>query len=314
MKAMVLVTDWNWFQFLSRQASIDEVNFWQPAGPRPPKGLSVGTPVFFKHHKEQGGGICGVGFFASFSSSEVWLAWEAFGQKNGTPDYASFKRLIGGRLRKLKKTVAPLDGHVIGCIMLAEPVFLAASEWIEGPEDWSDEIVKRKDYELDSGEGKRIWEAFKARLFARERVAEPGIARELGEARYGPGTLVQPRLGQGIFRLAVTGAYRRACAVTREHSVPALEAAHIRPYGEGGSHEVSNGLLLRSDIHRLFDRGYVGVTPDYRFVVSPRLKDDFSNGKSYYPHHGSTIHLPASESEHPSRQWLEWHMDERFLK
>ncbi len=108
-----------------------------------------------------------------------------------------------------------------------------------------------------------------------------------------------PRLGQGTFRLAVTSAYSRACVVTGEHSLPALEAAHIRPYGDGGEHEVSNGLLLRSDIHRLFDTGYVGVTPDYKFVVSDRLRGDFSNGRSYCALSGRPIELPAAREEWP---------------
>ena len=89
--------------------------------------------------------------------------------------------------------------------------------------------------------------------------------------RHGKPILVRPRLGQGTFRVVVTDAYTRACAVTGEHSLPALEAAHIRPYSHGGVHEVSNGLLLRSDIHRLFDRGYVTVTKDLRFEVRQRF-------------------------------------------
>jgi putative restriction endonuclease len=119
-------------------------------------------------------------------------------------------------------------------------------------------------------------------------------------------------LGQGIFRLAVTDAYDRACAVTGEHSLPALEAAHIRPYGDGGAHEIPNGLLLRSDIHRLFDKGYVGVTLDHRFIVSKRLKDDYANGHSYYPLDGRAIRVPPRAEEHPSAQWLEWHLAQRF--
>ena len=94
----------------------------------------------------------------------------------------------------------------------------------------------------------------------------------------------------------------------------ALDAAHIRPYGEGGAHEVSNGLLLRSDIHNLFDKGYVGVTPDHHFVVSDRLRKDFSNGKSYYPMSGQPIRLPARVEERPNAEWLEWHLAERFKR
>jgi len=108
-------------------------------------------------------------------------------------------------------------------------------------------------------------------------------------------------------------AYERACAVTTEHSLPTLDAAHIRPYAEGGEHMVSNGLLLRSDIHRLFDKGYVTVTPELRFEVSRRLKDDFNNGKSYYSLQGSAIHIPSGATDRPDPTMLSWHNTERFL-
>jgi putative restriction endonuclease len=121
-------------------------------------------------------------------------------------------------------------------------------------------------------------------------------------------------MGQGIFRAAVTDAYGRACAISQEHSLPALEAAHIRPYADGGEHAISNGLLLRSDIHRLFDKGYVTVTPDYRFRVSDRLRADFSNGRSYYPLNGQLMRLPAARTDHPDRDALAFHESTVFLK
>ena len=61
--------------------------------------------------------------------------------------------------------------------------------------------------------------------------------------RYGPGQVIYPRLGQGTFRFAVEQAYQQ-CAVTKEHSIPALEAAHIKPYSLGGFHEVNNPKLF----------------------------------------------------------------------
>jgi len=75
---------------------------------------------------------------------------------------------------------------------------------------------------------------------------------------------------------------------------------------------VANGLLLRSDIHRLYDKGYVAVTQDYRFVVSGRLKNDFENGRSYYPLHGVEIHVPKSPGNRPDRAELQWHLGQRF--
>jgi putative restriction endonuclease len=80
----------------------------------------------------------------------------------------------------------------------------------------------------------------------------------------------------------VLDAYGRACTVTTEHSLPVLDAVHIRPYATGGPHEITNGLVLRSDLHRLFDSGYVTIDTESRFVVGRRLKNDFENGKTYY--------------------------------
>jgi putative restriction endonuclease len=104
--------------------------------------------------------------------------------------------------------------------------------------------------------------------------------------RYGEPTLIRPRLGQGAFRISVTDVYDRRCAVTGERTLPLLDAAHIRPYSHGGEHEITNGLLLRTDIHRLFDLGYVTVSSDGKFEVGRRLKEDFENGKYYYAMHG----------------------------
>ena len=144
------------------------------------------------------------------------------------------------------------------------------------------------------------------------RVAERAGLDEV--PRYGSPVLVRPRLGQGAFRVSVTEAYDRACAITREHSLPALEAVHIRPFAKEGPHEVRNGLLLRADLHRLFEQGYMTVTPDYVLNVSDRLRDDYHNGKSYYPLRGTRISVPDSEVEQPTRDLLEWHNQNVFLQ
>lgn len=108
-------------------------------------------------------------------------------------------------------------------------------------------------------------------------------------------------------------AYARACAITQEHSLPALEAAHIRPYGKRGSHDPSNGVLLRADLHRLFDKGYVTITPAYRFQVSPRLRADWKNGRAYYPLDGKEISVPKRSTDRPDAEALRWHNEAVFL-
>jgi putative restriction endonuclease len=103
----------------------------------------------------------------------------------------------------------------------------------------------------------------------------------------------------------VTDVYQRQCAVTGERTLPILDAAHIRPFGDGGKHEISNGLLLRTDIHRLFDLGYVTVSNDGRFEVGRRLRDDFENGRHYYTMKGHTLLMPPNPDQRPGREFLE---------
>jgi putative restriction endonuclease len=79
------------------------------------------------------------------------------------------------------------------------------------------------------------------------------------------------------------------------------------------SNHIQNGLSLRADIHRLYDAGYVTVTPDYRFEVSARLRHDFDNGQVYYEMEGRPLAVVPSElTKRPSRVALEWHASSVF--
>lgn len=88
-----------------------------------------------------------------------------------------------------------------------------------------------------------------------------------------------PRLGQRSFAAVVQEAYGQRCAVTGARILPTLQAAHILPVAEHGQHRIDNGLLLRADVHIMFDQGYLGVHPHTRSLeVSGRLREDFGNG------------------------------------
>jgi putative restriction endonuclease len=157
-----------------------------------------------------------------------------------------------------------LEDYQIGCRLLEQPFFFDESDWIPIPASWSPNIVTGKTYSTEEVDGMRIWQQIQDQIsaprFGLDEEQVPFIG-ELEQDRYGEPSLVRPRLGQGTFRVAVIDAYDRKCAVTSEKTLPVLEAAHIRPYSEGGAHEISNGMLLRSDFHTLFDRGYVS-TPE----------------------------------------------------
>jgi putative restriction endonuclease len=313
MLGLIAVTDYDWYEFLSSQDDLDEVNFWRPSDIRTPQQLRVGTPVIFKLKAEHGNKIVGFGVFARHEVLPAYMAWDWFDRKNGAADFPSMR----ARIEKLRPKVDredSIDGsYRIGCLMLAEPIFFSRGDWIDPPSNWPPNTVQGKGYPLEEGEGRRVWQECLIRAAMLKPWASVVASEQVPSSpRFGGPTVIHPRLGQGIFRANVTGAYGRACAVTEEHSLPVLEAAHIRPYAEGGPHEVPNGLLLRSDLHRLFDRGYVGITADHRFVVSRKLKDDFENGRSYYPLHGNVVRVPARAQDHPAVDLLEWHRSNRF--
>jgi putative restriction endonuclease len=201
--------------------------------------------------------------------------------------------------------------RLIGCIAITQPVFFAPDEWIPVPRDWSRNIVSGRGYDLTEGEGLQLWTECLERAAQTHHLTE-WTTEAIEMRRYGKPQLITPRLGQASFRLAVMDAYDGACAITNEHSLPVLEAAHIRPWKDGGRHELSNGLPLRRDIHRLFDLGFVTIKPDLRFAVSPALRDAYANGKTYYALDGGQIAAPVQADAQPSQELLEWHGDVVF--
>jgi len=303
VKAFVAVTDNEWFDFLRRQLGLAEVNFWQPSGGRQFRALEPGQPLLFKLHAPQNF-IAGGGFFATFSILPMSLAWQTFGIQNGTPT----REVMHERIEHYRRAPHnPRVDYPVGCIILEDPFFLEERDWVPVPDDFSPNTVVGKTYDLTAGTGQALWDrVVGARALERHAGAETATV-------YGEPALFTPRLGQGAFRVVVIDAYERHCAVTGEKTLPVLDAAHIRPVSAGGGHRVDNGLLLRSDLHTLFDRGYVTVTPDLTFLVSPRLRADWDNGRVYYQLDRQPIHVPRDTVARPSRAELEWHADTVFL-
>jgi putative restriction endonuclease len=136
--------------------------------------------------------------------------------------------------------------------------------------------------------------------------------RLIYERTHGEPRLVVPRVGQGSFKAVTAEAYHHCCAITGDKVRPVLQAAHIRPISKGGEHRLDNGLLLRSDVHTLFDCGYIGIDTKYHLRVSPALRADFGNGDYFYAHEGDKIATPSRPVDRPNTEFLEWHGDEVF--
>jgi putative restriction endonuclease len=305
MKFFIGITDNKWFNNLS-QIKPDEVNFWRPSA-KSFKALDIGEPFIFKLHSPLSF-IVGGGFFVRYEKVPLSLAWDAFGNKNGANDLDELKKLVN-----LHKSQFEHD-PIIGCIILNEPFFFPKEHWIKMPENIGQ---SGKSYDLNENSGRSLWETIsnKLALINAYKVINSADIVSDHKSVYGKEYLIKSRIGQGTFRVLVTSAYKRRCAITGEKTLPVLQAAHIKPLTDNGTNTINNGLLLRSDLHILFDKGYLTVTPEKRIEVSRKIKEDFDNGKEYYPLHGKDlIILPDSKNDWPNNEHLQWHNLNVFLK
>lgn len=303
MRLFVAITDSDWFDYLA-ELRPDEVNFWRPSGAHSFHSLELGEPLLFKLHSPNNY-IVGGGFFSHYTALPASFAWRVYGEKNGAKTEAEMRRRIEKYRRAL---VGSAPDYNIGCVLLQSPFFFRKEEWLL-VSDWPPQTVQGKGYSTDEEAGYRMWSEVNSRLQARQ-VSEVELGG--GAPRFGEAQTILPRLGQSAFRVIVTDIYRRQCALTNSHVLHVLDAAHIQPYADGGSHDPTNGLLLRQDIHTLFDRGYLTVSPDYRVAVSRRLRDEFDNGKEYYALEGKQILLPDNPMFRPAAEQLTWHNEHRF--
>jgi len=294
---------------------IDEVNFWRPSSQSRFRALPTGGP-FFLRLKHPLNAIAGFGFFAVDAQMSPEVAWEIFGEKNGDPDQQRFMQRIRRFRSYLRQGQARnvRANEPLSCLILREVVFLPQSLWIpwERAEEWSPRVVDYKKYDLAAGPGRTLAELLRMSLVAPApdlaRAFSPLVVRERPPVY----RTVSERVGQGTFRARLMMAYESRCAVTGEHALPVLEAAHIQEYMGPASNHLQNGLLLRADLHRLFDRGYVTVTSDLRLEVSTRLKTEFENGKIYYEMAGTHIRIPQASDARPSHDALLWHAQNVF--
>ena len=309
----VAVTDQRWFDFLSKETidgRLDEVNFWRPLAQNKFRLLSSGEPLFFRL-RHPINSIVGYGFFSTATRIPITLAWDAFGRANGASTRDGFLNRIAEYRRQTPAELL-LHGRDLTCVILREVHFLLPDQWLLWREDrdWQPNIVAFKGYDLARGSGTAL-----AGLLANGRPPELGTVYEplVQDKRVRDVGSVVYREGQGSFRIRVLDAYGRRCAVTGERSIPVLDAAHIQPYLGPESNHIQNGLSLRTDIHRLYDAGYATVTPDYKFEVSSRLRDDFENGEVYYQLAGRKLaFVPREPALRPSPKALEWHATNVF--
>jgi putative restriction endonuclease len=126
----------------------------------------------------------------------------------------------------------------------------------------------------------------------------------IADARQHTLSSIAIRQGQTKFRNALLLAYQRRCAISGCDAEPVLEAAHITPFRGQDTNHIQNGLLLRSDIHTLFDRGLLGINPfTWRVLLHKSIL-----GTQYSVLQNIEFMFPKNQSQRPSPDALWLHL------
>jgi hypothetical protein len=160
------------------------------------------------------------------------------------------------------------------------------------PEDKSASIISALSIQMDGAADLRL-------DIARRELLEAGEfdPHSAAEGRKRILASICRRQGRPEFREKLFVAYSGRCAITGTNVKETLEAAHILPYDGPKTNHVANGLLLRADLHVLFDLGLIGVDPsEFKVVLSPQLR------KTYYAEfEGRRISVPSEANLQPNR-------------
>lgn len=163
----------------------------------------------------------------------------------------------------------------------------------------------RTNFILPDNVARRTEELVQPRLEAISAETDLGASRPDTrlDARTRVNAIIVRRQGQPEFRRQLLGAYEYRCAITNCDAVEALEGAHIRPYLGPQANHLANGLLLRADIHTLFDLGLLAIeSTKMRVLIAPALKPT-----TYATLEGAPLRVPATLSARPSTEALDEH-------
>jgi putative restriction endonuclease len=154
LEGRIAPTDFSWYSFLfGRQRNWAEVNFWKPSAVHSVRAPEF-SPFLFKL-KAPHNAVCGFGYFARYSRLPDWLAWECFGEANGCEDFPAMR----GRIGSIRERIEAQERNAsdIGCVIVVNAIFFARDGWIRQPSDWPRQNLREMRYDLEEGEGARVW-------------------------------------------------------------------------------------------------------------------------------------------------------------
>jgi putative restriction endonuclease len=127
---------------------------------------------------------------------------------------------------------------------------------------------------------------------------------------------VRVRINQGFFRSAILATYKSRCCITGLSIPSLLSASHIVPWSADAKNRTNprNGLCLNALHDRAFDCGLITVTPEYKVLVSPRLKEARDRAVEAFirPYDGVAIEVP--QHFQPEAGFLKYHQENIYRR
>lgn len=298
MPSCLYITDPSWIANLQASGVADGVNFWRKD--KRSLGLLPGDQFYFKLKGRMQ--IAGRATFREQIQLTIDEAWREFGLGNGVTSATD--------LALRAKDVLGTDDDEINCLILDNVDILDQGMRPEiSATDFPTSIMNCKFFAV--GTLPVIENSFSSSASLSDWLDQQGAPS------FDPGYIsserartlrsICARRGQARFRQNLITAYNGACCVTGETTLAVLEAAHIHPYRGEDTDQPSNGLLLRSDLHTLFDLGLWTVDAAYIVRIAPTL-----NTSVYAAFAGRRIAVPAGASVKPSHAALKYHRETIF--
>jgi len=284
-------TDKNWFEFLKGSGLNSNANFWTPT-PWNIRQLHRQDRLYFML-KSPIRRIGGFGEFVEYKNLTAAQAWNEFGFRNGRSSRQEFiesiQSYIDENSEKFGGQPININSYEIGCIVLTNCEFWDDDYFIDPVNlniDFAFQVVKIKYFnEYDP--------------FIQEQTERDDF-NLVNEPREDLQRITNVREGQSEFKGKILRAYNNTCCITGESIPELLEAAHIQEYRNRSSNNVQNGLLLRVDIHRLYDNRLIFIDRNFVIHISNLI-----TSPQYTQYHGKTIALPDLVNQRPSVTALE---------
>ena len=284
---------------------LDEVNLWLSTNKEKPRGSTLieGTPflIRFKPNKNSnkeyivGGGL----FYQAEKGMTYSEAWKYYREANGVTSEKEFHEIAEDK-----------NGNkAITSYIIRSPIFLDKDEWIDYFKVISKKIPEKTPqqpldhFEFNKPDTKKLWKNIK------EKFTTIEACKNFNENAKNPKDLIgrETRPGQLTFRKELLKLFEDKCAVTGINATGIIEAAHIKRYSEVLEHDISNGIPLRADLHRLLDSGYATIRKngeEFQFIISDKFwKDHNDSSEMYRECHKAKIKMPSG-----------WRIDEKYLE